>query len=54
MPGACHKVTITTNVYEQKRLALCMLKELYQCFKERHPGIKVGFSTFAKLRSIYG
>ena len=50
MPGACDKVSIATNVYEQKRLVLCMLKELYQLFKERHPGIKVGFSTFATLR----
>ena len=26
-----------------------MLKELYQSFKGRLPGIKVGFSTFATL-----
>ena len=50
MPGTCDKVSIATNVYKQKRLVLCMLKELYQTFKKRHPGIKVGFSTFATLR----
>ena len=50
MPGACDKASIATNVYEQKRLALCMLKEPYQSFKERHPGIKVEFFTFATLR----
>ena len=50
MPGAHDKVTIAANVYEQKRLVLYMLKELYQSFKERHPGIEVGFFTFATLR----
>ena len=47
MPGACDKVSIATNVYEQKRLVLCTLKKLYQSFKVRHPRIKVRFFTFA-------
>ena len=45
MPGALDKVSIATNVYEQKGLFICTLKELYQSFKGRNPGIKVGFST---------
>ena len=39
MPGAHDKVNIATNVYQQKRLVLCTLKELYQSFKEKHPGV---------------
>ena len=38
------------NVYEQKRLILCTLKELYVSFKAKYPNIKVGFSTFASIR----
>ena len=50
MADAYDKVSIASNVYEQKRLVLCMLKELYKSFKERYPGFKVGFFTFATLR----
>ena len=50
MPDTRDKVSIAT-VYEQKKLVLCTLKELYQSFKEIQPGIKVRFSTFATLRS---
>lgn len=37
----------------QKRLVLCNLKECYQCFKEEHPDVKVGFSKFAESRPPY-
>ena len=36
-----------TREHRQKRLLLCNLKEAYQHFKESHPSVKVGFSTFA-------
>ena len=41
MLGASDKVSIATYVYEQKRLVLCMLQELYPSFNERYPGIEV-------------
>ena len=34
MPGAHNKVSIANSVYEQKRLVLSVLKELYQSFKK--------------------
>ena len=34
----------------QKRLVLNNLKELFQKFKEKNPGLKVGFAKFAMLR----
>ena len=49
MPGKKDCVSIAKNVYMQKRLILCNLNELYQAFKEEHPSIKIGFSTFCKL-----
>ena len=50
MPGARDKVSIAPNVYKQKRLILCTLKELYLSFKAKYPDTKVGFSTFATIR----
>ena len=35
----------------QKRLLFCNLKEAYQLFVSRHPGVKIGFSNFAELRT---
>ena len=34
----------------QKRLLLATLRELYQCFKERYPELKIGFSRFYSLK----
>ena len=31
--------------YIQKWLVLCNLKELYQHFKDKHPSVKIGFSS---------
>lgn len=50
MPGKKDKVSIRRNIYEQKCLILCNLRELYSSFKVKYPGIQVGFSTFAALR----
>ena len=54
MPGRKYCVSVATEdgmrEHRQKRLLLCNLKEAYQHFKELHPTVKVGFSTFASLR----
>lgn len=51
LPGAKDKVSIKRNVYMQKRLILCNLRELYSCFKWEHPPtIKINFSKFCTLR----
>lgn len=53
MPGMRDFVTIRRNGQKerlQKRLVLCNLKELYTCFKDSNPDVKVGFSKFAMLR----
>lgn len=36
--------------YNQKRLTLCNLSELYQKFKMQYPDIKIGFYKFAQVR----
>ena len=48
--GIKDRVSIKKNVYEQKRLILCTLKELHLSFKENYPENKVGFSKFCMLR----
>ncbi|KAL7302849.1 hypothetical protein TKK_0004081 [Trichogramma kaykai] len=54
LPGKndCVKIKNENNEYEyeQNRLVLCGLKELFKLFQNCHPDTKVGFSTFAKLR----
>lgn len=50
MPGMSDRVSISKNVYKQKRLILCTLKELYAAFREKHPDAKVSFSKFCTLR----
>lgn len=50
LPGAKDKVSIKRNVYMQKRLILCNLRELYSCFKWENPNINIGFSKFCTLR----
>jgi hypothetical protein len=47
MPGKKDYISIKLSdvkIYEQKRLLLCHLKELYSHFKNSHPRVKVGFS----------
>ena len=50
MPGRKDYVSVGKNIHMQKRLLLCNLSELYSAFKEKNPGIKVGFSKFCSLR----
>ena len=50
MPGIKDRISISKNKYEQKRLILCTLKELYLSFVEANPNLKVGFSKFCTLR----
>lgn len=50
MPGKKDYVSVGKNTHMQKRLLLCNLSELYSAFKEKNPGIKVGFSKFCSLR----
>lgn len=50
LPGIKDKVSISRNVYMQKRLVLCNLKELYAAFKMKYGNEKVGFSKFCSLR----
>ena len=38
------------RVEKQKLLVLFTLREVYEHFKELHPGVKVGFSKFCDLR----
>ena len=47
MPGQKDFVSHSRNVH---RILLCNLKELYQKFREVHPNLSIGFSTFAELR----
>jgi len=39
MPGSRDCVSIRKGIYEQKRLLLCNLPELYQSFKRAHEGV---------------
>nr|XP_047130328.1 uncharacterized protein LOC124810114 [Hydra vulgaris] len=50
MPCKKEYVSIKKNVYMQKRLLLCNLKELFVAFKTKSPKIKIGFSRFCTLR----
>ncbi|KAJ4427156.1 hypothetical protein ANN_24772 [Periplaneta americana] len=53
MPGKRDFVTVREHGKKkqvQKQLVLCNLSELYRNFKDKHPGVKIGFSKFAKLR----
>lgn len=52
-PGMKDFVSVKTPAgreHQQKRRLLGNLRELYQAFKERNPGLGVGFSKFAMLR----
>ena len=51
MPGKKDYISVLgRKEHRQKRLILCNLKEAYEQFKAKHPGTKLGFSTFAMLR----
>ena len=50
LPGKKDRVSIGKKEYQQKRLILLTLKELFQQFKIQHPDIKIGFSKFCTLR----
>lgn len=54
MPGMKDYLSIRNDEgkreHIQKRPILSNLRELYEHFKERHPGYRVGFSKFATLR----
>lgn len=54
MPGKKDYVSIRNEagkrIHVQKKLILSNLKELFKSFQSGHPGIKIGFSTFAALR----
>lgn len=53
LPGKDDKISISKGVYEQKRLMLCNVQELYALFNKKYPDIKVGLSMFFKLRPKY-
>ncbi len=44
LPGKKDVVSVSKNTYQQKRLLLCNLKEVYAMFKEIYPMDKIGFS----------
>ena len=50
MPGKKDYISVGRKEHRQKRLILCNLKEAYKQFKAKHPGTKLGFSTFVMLR----
>ena len=50
MPGTSDKVSIAKNVYENKRLLLCTVPELYATFQNLYPENKIGLTRFYKLR----
>ena len=49
MPGVKDRVSVKKNQYEQKRLLLCTLKELYIEFKKQNEDIKIDFFKFCTL-----
>lgn len=50
MPGKKDCVSVSKGVYEQKRLLLLNLREIYQSYKEHYPLDKIDFSKFCSLR----
>lgn len=50
LPGAKDCVSVSKGVYEQKRLILSNLAELYNDFKRTHENLKVGISMFFSPR----
>ncbi|KAK3911351.1 Protein piccolo [Frankliniella fusca] len=50
LPGIRDCVSVSKNVYEQKRLLLFTLGELYALFLQKFPDLKIGRSIFFSLR----
>lgn len=50
LPGKNDCISVSKCVYEQKRLMLCSVSELYAFFKKKHEDLKVGLSIFYKLK----
>lgn len=50
LPGSRDCVSVGKGVYEQKRLLLSNLSELYASFKQEYEGLKIGITTFVSLR----
>lgn len=50
MPGQMDKVSVKKNVYQQMRLVLCNLHELYVQCKWKYPYMTIRFSKFASLQ----
>lgn len=53
MPGKKDKFSVAKNEYEQKRIIIANIRELYSLFKNQHHGIKIGLSTFAYLHTVF-
>ena len=49
MSGRKDCLSIARNIYKQKILILCNLKDLFNAFKMKCPKVKIGFLTFASL-----
>jgi len=50
MPGAKDKVSLGKKTYAQKRLLLCSVKELFNCFVTKHPEAKIKLTSFYSLK----
>jgi len=50
IPGLKDKVSLSKNVYAQKRLLLCNIDELYALFKSENPNVAISRSMFFSLR----
>ena len=50
LPGTKDKVSIGREIYQQKRLLLCNVKELYSEFQQKFPNSKIGLSRFFELK----
>ena len=50
MPGTKDKVSLGNKVYAQKRLLLCIVKELYNHFVSKYPEAKIKLTSFYSLK----
>ena len=50
MPGQKDKVSIQTNVFEQKQLLLCNIDKLFAEFKKTYPDVRIGQTSFFSMR----
>ena len=51
MPGRKDYVSIKHIIFQQKRLILCNLNDLFRAFKEQNLTVNLGFSKFCSLKS---